>query len=184
MAEEEPPAKKAKPTGWEDHKLNISEAVMKADEGKFLSELSKAPISTIQGIGPKSETILTAMGLKTVEDLATYKFFLMSRALATLAETEVKDDRPSGSVMNVDKAVDKEYEPKTLTEIVEAPISALEGLTENAEELLKEFGVKSVGDLATWKYCRWAEAIVEAAKYEEIQTKGERKTAAALKKLA
>ena len=179
---EEPPAKKAKPTGWEDHTMNIAEAVMKADEGKFLTDLASAPITTIQGIGPKSEAILSALGVKTVEDLATYKYFLLARSLATLAETE--DKRPEGSVMNVDKAMDKDFESKTLKEMTEAPISALEGLTEKAQELLTEFGVKTIGDLATWKYCRWAEAIVHASKYEETRTAQQRKTDAALKKLS
>ena len=92
--------------------MNIAEAVMKADEGKFLTDLASAPITTIQGIGPKSEAILSALGVKTVEDLATYKYFLLARSLATLAETE--DKRPEGSVMNVDKAMDKDFESKTL----------------------------------------------------------------------
>jgi hypothetical protein len=44
-------------------------------------------------------------------------------------------------------------------------------------------GVKSVGDLADFKYCRWAEAIVNISKFEELKTGKERKIDAALKKL-
>lgn len=179
---EEPPAKKAKATGWEDHTLNIAEAIMKADEGKFLTDIVTSPIQTLQGIGPKSEKVLQVLKLKTVEDLAKYKYFHMARALKTLSEVEEK--RLVGSVMNVDKAVDKEWESKTLKEIVAAPTDAIEGLSVGGQELLKELGVKTVGDLAEFKYCRWAEAIVEAAKYEQTKTAAERKTEAALKKLA
>mmetsp|Transcript_39151 Transcript_39151/g.58186 ORF Transcript_39151/g.58186 Transcript_39151/m.58186 type:complete len:184 (-) Transcript_39151:253-804(-) len=181
---DEPEAKKAKPTGWEDHKLNISEAVMKADEGRFLTDIAKDPIRTLQGIGPKADSVLKEMNLKTIEDLATYKYFLMSRALVTLSETEVAGDRPTTSTMNVDKAVDKDMEAKSLKDICAAPTEALEGLAEKARVLLEELGVKTVGDLANFKYCRWAEAIIEAAKYEETKTKQERKTAAALAKLS
>ena len=102
-----------------------------------------------------------------------------ARALATLAETEVAGDRPEGSMMNVNKMVDKAYETKTLKEIVEAPAAALQGLSDAAGELLDDLGVKTIGDLATFKYCRWAEAIVVAAQYEDVGTEAERKAARA-----
>lgn len=180
---DEPEAKKMKPTGWEDHTLNCSEAVMKADEGRFLKELAGSDITTIQGIGPKSEDVLEALGVKNMADLATYKYFLMARAITTLAETETKGGRPSGSSMNIDKAVDKDWEAKSFSEIAEAPTSALEGLSEKARTLFDDLHVKTIKDLAEFKYCRYAEAIVEASKYEEDKTKDERKVASAMKKL-
>mmetsp|Transcript_119659 Transcript_119659/g.178766 ORF Transcript_119659/g.178766 Transcript_119659/m.178766 type:complete len:193 (-) Transcript_119659:223-801(-) len=191
MSTEEPASKKAKtdevdadePTGWEDHTMNISEAVMKADEGKHINDLKDAEVSTLQGIGKFSSEVLKSLGVQTVADLAKYKFFLMARSLKTLAETEVKGDRPEGSVMNVDKAVDKSWEAKSLTEIVEAPTEALEGIGDDACELLESLGVKSIGDLADFKYCRWAEAIVNISAYEELKTAKQRKIEAALRKL-
>jgi nucleotidyltransferase/DNA polymerase involved in DNA repair len=191
MSEEaEPAAKKAKtqeengePTGWENHTLNISEALMKDDEGRHLADVIEEEVSTLQGIGPHSTQVLKALHIKTIGDLATYKYFLLARALKTLAETETKDGRLTGSVMNVDKAVDKAWEAKSLAEICEAPTEALEGLAEDACELLESLGVKSIGDLAEFKYCRWAEAIVVASKYEESKTSKERKLDAALRKL-
>lgn len=188
---EEPSPKKAKtengdeePTGWENHTLNISEALMKADEGRHLADVVDADVSTLQGIGPSSTMVLSALGVKTIKELATYKYFLMARALKTLSETETKGGRPEGSRMNVDKAVDKAYEAKSLTEICEAPTEALEGIAKDACELLESLGVKSIGDLAEFKYCRWAEAIVDASKYEEQKTASERKLDKALKKLS
>lgn len=85
--------------------------------------------------------------------------------------------------MNIDKAVDKEWEVKSLSKIAEAPTSALQGLSEKARELLDALHVRTVKDLAEFKYCRYAEAIVEASKYEEEKTEAERKMAAAMKKL-
>lgn len=32
--------------------------------------------------------------------------------------------------------------------------------------MLNSLGVKTVGDLAEFKYCKWAEAFVTAAKFE------------------
>ena len=187
-AVEEPASKKAKTedesTGWEEHKLNISEAVMKEDESKYFSDIADMDVSALQGIGPESSKVLAALKIKTIQQLATYKYFLLARALKTLSETETEGGRLTGSVMNVDKAVDKSWEPKSLKEIVAAPIEALEGLTNEANDLLKLLGVKSIGDLGDLKYCRWAEAIVQASKYEESKTKKERKVAAALQKIA
>ena len=123
------------------------------------------------------------MKVETVADLATYKFFLLARAIKTLAETETKGGRVEGSVMNIDCAVDKEWEAKSLNEILAAPTGALEGLSSEASELFESLGVKSIGELADFKYCRWAEAIVHASEFEESKTAKERKVEAALKKL-
>eukprot|EP00538_Stauroneis_constricta_P007220 CAMPEP_0119545868 /NCGR_PEP_ID=MMETSP1352-20130426/486_1 /TAXON_ID=265584 /ORGANISM="Stauroneis constricta, Strain CCMP1120" /LENGTH=205 /DNA_ID=CAMNT_0007590479 /DNA_START=305 /DNA_END=922 /DNA_ORIENTATION=+ len=172
------------PTGWEGHTMNISEAVMKADEGKHFESLKNSDVSVLQGIGPFSARVLDALHIKTVKDLAKYKFFHLARALAALAETETEGGRLKSSVMNIDKAVDKEWESKTLTEILEAPTEALEGVTKQASDLLESLGAKTIGDLATLKYCRWAEAIVEATKYENLLTAKERKVQAQLKKLS
>jgi hypothetical protein len=35
-----------------------------------------------------------------------------------------------------------------------------------ADEVLGELGVKSVADLAGWKYAAWADALVTLAEYE------------------
>jgi predicted RecB family nuclease len=176
MSAEEPPTKKQKnPADWEGHTLNINEAVMKIDEGSNLTGIAEASVSVLQGIGPKSDAVLEALKVETVSDLATYKFFTVARSIKTLAATEEKGKRPSGSVMNIDLILDKEYETKSLNEILEAPVSALEGLTTKADDLLKDLGVKTIGDLADFKYCKWAEAIVTLAKYEELQTKEEKR---------
>lgn len=185
-AEEEPPTKKVKSDAddWKNHKLNIAEAVMKADEGSSLTSLATANISTLQGIGLKAESILEVMNVKTVTDLADYKYYKIACSIQALASAETDGGRPDGSVMNVDKAMDKEFETKSLKELLEAPLSALEGLTTAADDLLKHLGVKSIGDLADFKYCKWASAIVELSKYEETKTAHERNLERELKKLS
>jgi len=157
---------------------------MKADEGRFFSDLSEESVSVIQGIGPMASRVLEALKVKTVGDLAKYKYFLIARALKTMAETETKGGRPEGSVMNVDRAVDKDFEPKSLQEIVDAPVSALEGLTEAADELFKDLGVKTIGDLGEFKYCRWAEAMVKLGEFEQKKTVAERKAEKELRRLS
>lgn len=69
--------------------------------------------------------------------------------------------------MNINKAVDKAYEGKTLKEIADAPVDALQGVSEGDAKLLYEaFKVKTVRDLSELKYVHWAQAIVALAKTE------------------
>lgn len=69
--------------------------------------------------------------------------------------------------INVNKAVDKSYETKTLREICDAPVAALEGLTDEHAKLLSSLGIKTIRDLGEWKFAAWAAAIVELAKLED-----------------
>lgn len=70
--------------------------------------------------------------------------------------------------MNLNFALDKVYENKSLKELVDAPVAALSGVSDKDAELLKEaFNVKTIGDLAKLKYVRWAQAIVNLAETEQ-----------------
>ena len=157
---------------------------MKKDEGRHFADLANDSIATLDGIGPHATAVLDALGVQTIRELAHYKYFLLSRALVTLAETEVENKRPPNSVMNIDKGVDKQHETLSLKEIIKSPVHVLEGLTDKAQDLLKQLGVKTVQDLGQLKYCRWAEAIVEVAKFEHAKTAAERHQERELKKLA
>jgi nucleotidyltransferase/DNA polymerase involved in DNA repair len=181
--QEPPPTKKAKLTGWEDHKLNCSEALMKKDEGKHLIDITESDILTLQGIGDFHAGVLEHLGVRTVGELAKYKYFLIARGIKTLSEVETKDGRLTGSVMNIDNCIVKAAETTSFADMVASPVHILEGLTTKTEELFATFGVKTVGDLAEFKYCRWAEAIVELAKHEEGHTDAERKVDRELKRL-
>jgi hypothetical protein len=66
--------------------------------------------------------------------------------------------------MNLNKALDKAYEGKSLKELADAPVAALAGVSEaDAELLQKAFNVKTIRDLAQLKYVRWAQGIVNLA---------------------
>ena len=70
--------------------------------------------------------------------------------------------------MNINKCVDKAFEKMTLKELVNAPVSALQGVSDGDEELLKKaFNVKTIADLAKLKYVKWAQAICTLAEGEE-----------------
>ncbi|MBB5626282.1 hypothetical protein [Sphaerisporangium krabiense] len=69
-------------------------------------------------------------------------------------------------VVNADlaKILDKEFEDKSLPELIKAPVSALAGVSEGDAKLLKEaFKINTVGDLGRNKYFRTAVALTELA---------------------
>jgi hypothetical protein len=71
-------------------------------------------------------------------------------------------------ILNINKAVDKAFESKSLKEIADAPVDALEGVSAGDAELLaKAFNIKSIRDLGTNKYFLTAQAIVVLAGKEE-----------------
>ena len=147
--------------------LNCARALVKAHETDSFQTILTLDVTTLQGIGPKHQEQLHSLRLKTVADLANYKFFHLARSIAILAETEEIEGRLETCRMNINKGVDKAYESQSLQEIVKAPVSALQGLTEVADETFRQLGVKSISDLGRFKYCLWSEAIQTAAKYEE-----------------
>ncbi len=60
------------------------------------------------------------------------------------------------------KVLDKAYEDKSLTELLNAPVAALAGVSEGDAKLLGEaFNIKTVGDLGRNKHFRTAAAIVD-----------------------
>lgn len=62
---------------------------------------------------------------------------------------------------NMDSLLDKEYESKSLDEVLKAPVSALSGVSEGDAEALKSaFNVKTVQDLGRNKYFKAAAALV------------------------
>ncbi|SCF18041.1 hypothetical protein GA0074695_4062 [Micromonospora viridifaciens] len=59
------------------------------------------------------------------------------------------------------KLVDKAYQDKSLTELVDAPVSALAGVSDGGAKLLKEaLGIVTIGDLGRNPYFRTASALV------------------------
>jgi hypothetical protein len=70
--------------------------------------------------------------------------------------------------MNLNKALVKAYETKSLKELANAPVTAIAGISESdAANLKTAFNVVTVRDLAKLKYVLWAQAIVTLADTEE-----------------
>lgn len=66
---------------------------------------------------------------------------------------------------DITRLVDKAYESNNFSELANAPVDALEGVSAgDAELLLKAFGIKTVRDLGTNKFFLQAQAIVALEK--------------------
>ena len=65
---------------------------------------------------------------------------------------------------DISKFVDKAFEGKTFAEVADAPVDALQGVSAaDAAALKSALNIKTVRDLATNKYVRWAKAITDLA---------------------
>jgi len=69
--------------------------------------------------------------------------------------------------------VDKKYAELSPQELLDAPVSAIKGISEKDAELLKQaFNIKTIRDLAENKYVRLAQAITTLADFwEEVLDK-------------
>ena len=66
----------------------------------------------------------------------------------------------------LDKALDKAYESSDVSALLDAPVSALAGVSDgDAEKLQAAFGIKTVRDLGTNKYFKLAQALVEVGNH-------------------
>ncbi|OMH31256.1 hypothetical protein [Tersicoccus sp. Bi-70] len=68
--------------------------------------------------------------------------------------------------VNLAKLLDKAYEDSSMEEILNAPISALAGVTDaTGEKIAEAFKVKTIGDLGNNKYIAAAVALAALGKH-------------------
>lgn len=64
----------------------------------------------------------------------------------------------------IESKFDKAYETKPVHELADAPVAALQGVSDSdAEHLAAAFNIKTVKDLGTNKYFLWAQAVATLA---------------------
>jgi hypothetical protein len=70
--------------------------------------------------------------------------------------------------VNLSKALDKAWEDKSLADILDAPVSALAGVTDaDAEKLAAAFGIRTVRDLGSNRYFATAGVLVALANHAD-----------------
>ncbi|MFB9837965.1 hypothetical protein [Actinoallomurus acaciae] len=64
--------------------------------------------------------------------------------------------------IDLNNVLDKAWADKSLPEILAAPVAALKGVSDRSGELLYEaLGIKTIADLASLPYARWAQALAD-----------------------
>jgi len=156
--------------------MNLDLALDKASEGKSLKEILDGPVSSIQGLTDAADAAFAEVGVKTVRDLGSWRFYLLARAVVTLAEKEdtksaaghrASDEHPSASHhMNIREALDREHETKSLKSVLHLHPSAFNMFPEKVDAILKKLNITTIKGLGSRKTFAWANAMVELEKYE------------------
>jgi hypothetical protein len=88
-----------------------------------------------------------------------------------LASKEEEGGRIASSTLNIDKAVDKAFENMSFKQLLGQSPSILAGITKAKEELLEKLHLKTVGDIAQWKFADIADSIYTLSKFEDALDK-------------
>ena len=86
--------------------------------------------------------------------------------LELLVQDEVGGDADTS--FNIKGMVDKAFEDKPLSEIADAPVSAIQGVSAGDAKLLeKAFNIKTVRDFANHEFVKYARSIVAQADVDD-----------------
>jgi len=67
-------------------------------------------------------------------------------------------------VAGLSEKFDKSFEDKSLEELAQAPVSALQGVSDSdAQKLQEALNIRTVKDLGTNKFFLWAQAVAKLA---------------------
>eukprot|EP00931_Biecheleriopsis_adriatica_P120276 TRINITY_DN95392_c0_g1_i1.p1 TRINITY_DN95392_c0_g1~~TRINITY_DN95392_c0_g1_i1.p1 ORF type:complete len:314 (+),score=57.79 TRINITY_DN95392_c0_g1_i1:58-999(+) len=146
--------------------INVANAVMTEHANKTLKELLQLPPSAIRGISNDASASLATLGIASIRELGTWRFFKIARAINTLADKESAGGSSSGHGMNIKNALDKGYEAHTLKSMLDLPVTVFNMLPDSAAEPLSTMNIKTIRQLANRKFFHWANAMVELEKYE------------------
>ncbi|KAA8491555.1 hypothetical protein FVE85_2570 [Porphyridium purpureum] len=83
----------------------------------------------------------------------------MAEPAAKKARVDEYADWMGAYKMNLSEVLVKDCEGKSLHEIADGPLHALQGITERADDMMEILGVKTVREFGNWKYAKWASAI-------------------------
>jgi len=151
--------------------FNFNNALTREYESKPLKAIANAPLSCLKGIGHKKSSFIAQVGPKTVRGLANWRYANWAEALCIMestAEVGARDFAHVAHKMNINKAVISAWEGQSVTQLLQAPLHAFEGLTEKQDAIFKTIGIRHIRDLGNWKYYKWARAVCALAKAESV----------------
>lgn len=151
--EKDPVSKKIRPEELSPHRIS-------AAEKKVFESIINKGIAT----GNAGPTASLTDHNESIRDFLDH----MKGGTPTMAKKKKQTSSNKQRGFSFQHLLDREFEAKSLKELVESPVHALEGLTPRHSRLLEEaFGIKNISDLAQLKYIDLARALVVLADYEK-----------------
>ena len=146
--------------------------ICKEHQNKSYREILDLPPSVFIGLDDQEDvdSIFKRFQIETIRDLGNWKFYHIAKSILYLAGTEEPGKRSKEAISNMNQALMKEWETKPMKDMVEAPISILQGLTDSQSRTLSSIHSAgypiNVKQLANWKYCRYAESLIALSDFE------------------
>lgn len=144
-------------------RININKAVDKSFENKSLKEIADAPVSALEGLGKSIDKALAPVGITSLRGFATWSTGLLANSLVALSASDKK----------------AEYDGRSVKDVLASSLSEFDGINPDLALALSRQNLKTVQDLATWKYLGWARAITELADLSEDEAPVEASAAVA-----
>lgn len=166
-----------------NYTMNVNAAVDANVRKDNLHDIVNRPVAALNGLGTRATTMFSELNVATVRDLGEWSLYKKAVAIKTLADVEEEGARASPCILNIDEAVVEAYEAKSFKEILDAPLTALQGVGEGAAEALAIHHVDTVRKLAEFKFCAWASALLTLSASENTQTAAEKTQNTLLKRL-
>jgi len=152
----------------EGYLMNVNGALVEAHQGTPLRNVVNLPVTVLRAISEEQAKVLSEnFEVKTVRDLANWKFYQIANSMLALAEVEEKNGRQDTSLQNINDAVDKQFEKSAITTIMEQKAEVLQGVGKFLQQQMsKKIGITTMKELANFKPAMYAAALVALADYE------------------
>jgi len=152
----------------EGYLMNVNGALVEAHQGTPLRNVVNLPVTVLRAISEEQAKVLSEnFEVKTVRDLANWKFYQIANSMLALAEVEEKNGRQDTSLQNINDAVDKQFEKSAITTIMEQKAEVLQGVGKFLQQQMsKKIGITTMKELANFKPAKYAAALVALADYE------------------
>jgi len=152
----------------EGYVMNVNGMLVEAHQGTPLRKLVNLPVTVLKGISEKQAKVLSAdFKVRTVRDLANWKFYIIAKSIQALTEVEEINGRQDTSLQNINDALDQEFEKQPMTTIMEQKTEVLQGVGKVLQgQMSKKLGITTMKELANFKPAKYAAALVVLADYE------------------
>lgn len=149
----------------EEKHWNVNKAVDVEHRSKSLEDIVNLPVSALRGLDSKADDLFLKLKIKSIKDLGEWKAYKLSQAIVKLSAFE-DSECENLSPHYLEKGLDKGFRGMSLKALVDCPLSSIMGVAPWVDEELGNYkNIKTIKDLAKWKYANTAEQLVVLSKF-------------------